>query len=113
MLWILIHLFSHLDVFIILEVDGDLNGNGDVEVKIEEETPKYEILEEEEGEEKLINPTTVETEEEEKKLLKVEKEEEEKVFKDDEEEQMDSGPEDVLDSCVVKYSVKTTPFLQR
>lgn len=116
MLCILVDFFPHLDANSGVDVKADENGGANV--KVEEETPEYEILEEEElGEEKLLNSIAVEKKEEEKKTLKVEQEDEEKVLtgdeEEDEDEQMDSTPADVLDACVVKYSVKTTPFLQR
>ncbi|KAM9456253.1 uncharacterized protein Hap1MRO34_019746 [Clarias gariepinus] len=93
-------------------------GNG--EVKVEEETREYEILEEEEikdasgVEKKEVKQEEEEDEEEEKKKLKHEAEEKKLWFEndDDEEEEMDSTAADVMDACVVKYSVKTTPFLQ-
>ncbi|MCI4387944.1 hypothetical protein PGIGA_G00079840 [Pangasianodon gigas] len=127
-------------------------GSADAEVKVEEETPEYEILEEEERREgerregerregerregerregELMDTDGEEKKEEkeeggagDKKTLKVKTEEEKKLFEgdeeedgeedeeEDEEEKMDSTPADVLDACVVKYSVKTTPFLQ-
>lgn len=55
-------------------------------------------------------------EKKEKKSVSVEEEEKEKKAfesEEDEEEMMDATPAEVLDACVVKYSVKTTPFLQR
>ncbi|KAL7846315.1 hypothetical protein SRHO_G00212950 [Serrasalmus rhombeus] len=104
---------------------------GDVEVailfnvKVEEETVKeFEILEEEELEVKqesaddvAVDGQEVRVEREEKVLerkdvkpFKDEVSEEEDDDGDDEE--MDSTPAEVTEASVVKYSVKTTPFLQ-
>lgn len=83
-------------------------------MKTEEEIAEYEILEEEElGEEKSKDITEEEDGEEEKRALGVNEEEEHKLFEVGDEEKMDSTPADVVDAFVVKYSVKTTPFLQR
>lgn len=82
---------------------------GNTEVS-EEETPECEILQEEElsKEPKIVAEVEKTEEEDEKKMTKAE---ERKLF-EDEEENMDSTAADVLDACVVKYSVKTTPFLR-
>ncbi|XP_027014366.2 cytoskeleton-associated protein 2 isoform X2 [Tachysurus fulvidraco] len=86
--------------------DTKAGGGAEAEVKVEEEMPEYQILEEEELREEPKATTGVEKNEE-------DGEEEKKLCEgDDEEEEMDSSPADVLDACVVKYSVKTTPFLQ-
>lgn len=87
-------------------------------MKVEEETAEYEILEEEElSEEKPKDIAGVEKEEEdgeeEKKTFRVKEEEEKKPCESGDEEKMDSMPAGVPDAFVVKYSVKTTPFLQR
>lgn len=118
--------------------DTKAGGSSDAEVNVGE-TVEYEILEEEElSEEEPTHTAGVEEddgeekktsnikEEEEKKLYEgeekkkpyegeEEEEEEKKPYEGDEEEEeekMDSTPADILDACVVKYSVKTTPFLQ-
>lgn len=95
--------------------DTEAGGNADGELKEEEEAPEYAILEEEElSERKPTDPA--EQEKKEKKSVSVEKEEKEKKAfesEEDEEKMMDATPAEVLDACVVKYSVKTTPFLQR
>ncbi|XP_036451719.1 cytoskeleton-associated protein 2 isoform X2 [Colossoma macropomum] len=100
-----------------------------VNVKVEEETVKeYEILEEEELEVKLesvddvaVDGQEVKVECEEKvqerkdvKLFKdeVTEEEEEEDDDDSDDEKMDSTPAEVTEASVVKYSVRTTPFLQ-
>lgn len=92
-------------------------------MKVEEEMSEYEILEEEElGKEPkstagVEKKEEEEDEDEEKKTIKVKAEEEKKLSdcdeEKDEEEEMDSTPADVMNACVVKYSVKTTPYLQR
>lgn len=126
-------------IFIISRADTKAGGSSDAEVNVGE-TVEYEILEEEElSEEEPTHTAGVEEddgeekktsnikEEEKKKLYEgeekkkpyegeEEEEEEKKPYEGDEEEEeekMDSTPADILDACVVKYSVKTTPFLQR
>ncbi|KAG7322703.1 hypothetical protein KOW79_014049 [Hemibagrus wyckioides] len=104
------------------ESDTKAGGSTEAEVKVEEETPEYEILEEEELSEEPNSSAGVDKKEEEedgeeeKKTIKVKAEEEKKLSDCDEEEgeeeEMDSTPADVLNACVVKYSVKTTPYLQ-
>ncbi|XP_076875567.1 cytoskeleton-associated protein 2 isoform X2 [Brachyhypopomus gauderio] len=86
-------------------------------VNVEEETAKeYEILEEEDLEinEDLVNVATVdELEVENESKEKVLEQKQKKLIKDeDEERKMDSTPTEVTGASVVKYSVKTTPFLQ-
>lgn len=108
-----------LNDFIISGADTEAGGSSDAAVEVEEETPEYEILEEEEmSEGKPMERKEEEDGEEEKRTFSVK--EEEKPFEGDEEgeeeeeeEETDSTTADVLDACVVRYSVKTTPFLQR
>ncbi|XP_060752234.1 cytoskeleton-associated protein 2 [Tachysurus vachellii] len=98
--------------------DTKAGGGAEAEVKVEEEMPEYQILEEEELREEPKATSGVkkneEDGEEEKETVKAgeEKKLSEGDDEEDEEEEMDSTPADVLDACVVKYSVKTTPFLQ-
>ncbi|KAF4082259.1 hypothetical protein AMELA_G00149510 [Ameiurus melas] len=88
-------------------------GSSDAEVNVREATAEYEILEEEElsEEEPTHTAGVAEDDGEEEKNFKVKEEEEKKPYEGDE-EKMDSTPADILDACVVKYSVKSTPFLQ-
>lgn len=79
-----------------------LAGGGDevemlTELKVKERTDEeYEILEEE----GLQEP-------------KQEEQDKEKPLQREEEDEKDSTPADAAEGCTVKYSVKTTPFLQR
>ncbi|XP_060764217.1 cytoskeleton-associated protein 2 isoform X2 [Neoarius graeffei] len=93
--------------------ESETKAGRNAEVKTEEEMAEYEILEEEElGEEKPKDIAEEEDGEEEKRAFRVNEEEEQKLFEGGDEEKMDSTPADVVDAFVVKYSVKTTPFLQ-
>lgn len=92
-------------------------GGAQARVRLEEKTPEYEILQEEELSEKPTTTAVVKEEDDEdneKKAIRNKGKEEKTLFDEEEEdEEMDSTPADVLDACVVKYSVKTTPYLQR
>ncbi|KAL6472116.1 hypothetical protein MHYP_G00183040 [Metynnis hypsauchen] len=95
-------------------------------VKVEEETVKeFEILEEEELEVKQESVDDVAAEGQEVKAEREEKVQERKDLKpfkeevseeeeddDSDDEEMDSTPAELTEASVVKYSVKTTPFLQ-
>ncbi|KAL7848487.1 hypothetical protein AOLI_G00232050 [Acnodon oligacanthus] len=102
---------------------GDEEVENLVNVKVEEEMVKeFEILEEEELEVKQesVDGQEVKAEHEEKvrerkdvKPFKDEVTDEEEEEDDDcDDEKMDSTPAEVTEASVVKYSVKTTPFLQ-
>lgn len=92
-------------------------------VKVEEDTDKeFEILEEEDLEvkEEFLNDVKVNRkevkvqfdEQEEKKLFKSESDYDDSDDDNIDDEKVDSTPEEVAGASVVKYSVKTTPFLQ-
>ncbi|XP_062870615.1 cytoskeleton-associated protein 2 [Trichomycterus rosablanca] len=80
------------------------------EPKVEEGTDKeYEILEEELKEETQEQDGG---EDEEKPIKREEKMKKTSEDEEDDDDEMDSTPADAAEGCVVKYSVKTTPFLQ-
>ncbi|XP_066506447.1 cytoskeleton-associated protein 2 isoform X2 [Hoplias malabaricus] len=83
-------------------------------VKVEDTTEKeFEILEEEELNLKKEDGVTEERKEvKEDPAEKVPEQKEKKLFEDDVDEKMDFAEAEVKGASVVKYSVKTTPFLQ-
>ncbi|KAK1800707.1 hypothetical protein P4O66_005898 [Electrophorus voltai] len=86
-------------------------------VTLKEEIDKeYEILEEKclDVKEESVNVATVDEEEvkNEPKEKVLEQQEKKPIKEEEEERKMDSTPTEVTGASVVKYSVKTTPFLQ-